>query len=166
MQHCLWKMLTETGFAHCEQLTEMESITLSRVLKRKYAVDKPHTEEVSVHELELLNSAVDKIVCLVKSMQLQNQKYQAIIEENQSLKSGLRTLIKGSPDNSRPTTIDIDRPIEEVGLSKRTVRILKAVGIDTLQQLRDCSITRLQAHSRIGVKTLHEIELSLANYTV
>ncbi len=162
IQHCLWKVLSETGLLHVDQLTEMESKVLADLFTKQIT---PSVNSQS--DMVVLNRAIDKIVCHVKSLQLQGYRYNQVIAENHSLKSGLRNLIKipeHPGDNRFPP--EIDRPIDGVGLSKRTVRLLKSSGIETLQQLRACQLSRLRSQARVGVKTIHEIEAMLSTYSV
>ena len=162
VQHCLRKILSETGFIHRGDLTEMESKVLSNLLLTKASFSADSGSDMAV-----LNKAIDKIVCHVKSLQLQSQKYQQVVLENHNLKSGLRNLIK-TPENSPAKDVPpkIDRPIDEIGLSTRTVRLLRSYGIDTLEQLRACHLSRLRNQARVGVKTIHEIETILLTYSV
>lgn len=167
VQHCLWKLLSETGFIHLDQLTQMETVVLSELLKTKYDSSQRSLLHDSQHEVDLLNKAIDKIVCQVRVLQLQNQKYQSVIIENTRLRNGLNRLIKNSePPVTSSFPLKLERLISEIGLSKRTVRILQAVGIDTLGKLRSCSLPGLRDQNRVGVKTIHEIENVLAQYSI
>ena len=160
IQHCLWKLLSETGLIHVDQLTEMESKVLADLLAKKAGLSS------ELHpDLGVLNRAVDKIVCHVKNLQVQGQKYNAVIAENHNLKVGMRNLMRMPeeiPGNAVSHTLE--RSIDEVGLSKRTVRLLRSYGIDTLEALRACPLSRLRNQTRVGVKTIHEIETILSSY--
>ena len=168
LQHCLWKILSETGLIHIEQLTEMEATVISRVVKKKYhSINPLSTEDPEVGFPEL-NLAIDKIICQVKALQVQSQKYHSVIAENRTLKSGLKGLMNISEEagNNYPATVNMDRSVSSIGLSKRTVRLLRSLGIDTLEQLKTCSLLRLRNQARVGVKTLHEIESILSTYSI
>ena len=160
IQHCLWKLLSETGLIHVDQITEMESKVLADLLVRKASLSNDIYSDLSI-----LNRAVDKIVCHVKNLQVQGQKYDAVMTENHNLKVGLRNLIR-IPDeaDSNCISITVERSIDEVGLSKRTVRLLKSYGIDTLTELKACQLSMLRGQKRVGVKTIHEIETILSSY--
>lgn len=167
IQHCLWKILSETGLIHTGELTEMESIVLSELLKKKYRSGNNSQPGEPQYGMDVLNKAIDKIVCQVKTWQIQDQKYHSIIAENHRLKSGLRGLMKISEKAVNfPCPLKLDRLISDIGLSPRTVRLLRSAGIDTLQQLRSCALSRLRNQAKVGVKTIHEIETILSKYSV
>lgn len=166
LRHCLWKLLSETGLLYHEQLTEMESVVLSRFVHKKYKSGAEMLSDNPNLALPLLNSAIDKILCEVKKLQLQSQKCDALSSENEALKSGLRNLIKDDSSKGAIISSPINRLIEDIGLSGRTVRILKTTGIDTLEKLRTCSLFRLRNHPGIGVKAIHEIQTALSKYSV
>ena len=165
VQHCLWKLLSETGFVHNDQLTEMESVVLSKLLRKKNALDNGSLTGNSEGLIAILNSAMDKIVYQIKILQVENQKYHWVVAENHRLKKGLNNLEKVSEqDNTSSLSLKISRSINDIGLSKRASRILQSIGIDTLEKLRTCSLSRLQGQQRIGVKTIHDIENILSKY--
>jgi hypothetical protein len=165
VQHCLWKLLSETGFAHSDHLTEMESVVLSKLLRKKSALDNGSLTGNSEGLIAVLNSAMDKIVYQIKILQIENQKYHSVVAENHRLKKGLNNLEKVSEqDNTSSLSLKINRSINDIGLSKRAARILQSIGIDTLEKLRTCSRSRLQGQQKIGVKTIHDIENILSKY--
>lgn len=160
IQHCLWKLLSETGLIQFDQLTEMESRILAGLLVRNSSLSNSKQADLGI-----LSRAVDKIVCHVKNLQEQGQKYNAVIAENDNLKAGLRTLIRRPEDSSSHyISITVERSIDEVGLSRRTVRLLKSYSVDTLDQLKSCPLSWLRNQRRVGVKTIHEIETILSSY--
>ena len=166
VRHSLWKILSETGLIHANHLTEMESIVLSELLKTKYRPGNNSQPVNPQYGMDVLNRAIDKIVCLIKTWQIQDQKYQSVIAENHRLKSGLRGLMKISETaGNSPLPLKLDRVISEIGLSQRTVRLLRSVGINTLQQLRSCTLSRLRNQPGVGVKMIHEIETILLKYS-
>ncbi len=165
VQYCLWKLISETGFIHNDELTEMESMVLSKILKTKIARDRGSLAGNSEYPLSVLNSAIDKIVLRIKTMQTENQKYHSILTENRRLKNGGNKQEKVSEQaNTTFPSFKMNRSINEIGLSRRAARILQSIGIDTLEKLRACSLSRLQNQQRIGVKTLHDIEAILSKY--
>jgi hypothetical protein len=165
VRHCLWKLLSETGFIHNDQLTEMENITLSKLLKKKSALGNGSLAGDMEYAMGILNSAMDKIVCQIKVLQVENQRYHLVVAENCRLKKGINNLEKVSEyDNNFTLPLKMNRSINDIGLSKRTVRILQSLGIDTLEKLGACSLSRLQKKQRIGVKTVHDIETVLSKY--
>lgn len=167
LQHFLWKILSETGLIYIEQLTEMEAVVISGLVKKKYPSTSYPPSEDFANVLPVLNGAIDKIICQIKTLQVQGQKYHSVIAENRTLKTGLKGLMNISePINKIPEPFNMDRSVNSIGLSKRTVRLLRSSGINTLQQLRSCSLSRLKNQARIGVKTLHEIEAILARYSI
>ncbi|MBC7828520.1 MAG: hypothetical protein H7122_12290 [Chitinophagaceae bacterium] len=168
LQHCLWKILSETGLIHIEQLTEMEAAVISRVVKKKGSPANYSSSSEADDELKVLNVAIDKIICQIRNLQAQGQKYHSVIAENRTLKTGLKGLTNISEKASRNCLVQVnmDRSVSDIGLSKRTVRLLRSTGIDTLEQLKACSLPRLRNQSRVGVKTLHEIEAVLSSYSI
>lgn len=167
LQHCLWKVLSETGFVHNDQLTEMESVVLSKLLRQKYTTSNHTLPGDTQYGMAVLNSAIDKIVCQIKTLQIENQKYHSVIAQNRHLKNGLSSLIRISEQgNNSSLPLKIERSINDVGLSKRAVRLLQSLGVDTLEKLRSCSLARLRNQGRIGVKTIHDIETILSKYPV
>ena len=164
IQHCLWKILSETGFIHNDQLTEMEIVVLGKLLNKRNVPGSLLTEDLK-YVMAILNSAVDKIVCQVNKLQTENQKYHSVIAENRNLKNGADSLMKISGDDVNASfQLKINRSINDIGLSKRAARLLQSMGIDTLEKLRSCSLPRLRSQGRIGVKTIHDIETILSHY--
>ena len=161
IQHCLWKVLSETGLIQSNELTEMESRVLKDFVRKSAGCNDSRSD------MTVLNRAIDKIVLKIKDIQLQSQNYRLVVSENNNLKSVLQSFIRISePSTKSGFPLSIDRPIEEIGLSRRTVRLLKSFGIDTLEQLRASQLSRLRIQARVGVKTIHEIETILSNYSV
>lgn len=166
VRHCLWKLLSETGFIHSGQLSQMESITLSKALKKKSASGNGSLNGDSEFEVTVLNNAIDKIVCQMKIMQGENQRYHTVAEENRRLKKGLNHPERVSDqDCGSSISLKMSRSINDIGLPKRAARILQSMGINTLERLRNCSLSRLQNQERIGVKTIHDIEVILSKYS-
>lgn len=167
IRHCLWKVISETGFIYDDQLTEMESIVLSELLKKKYGSADTSINAESQEAMGVLNRAIDKIVCQIKTLQIQSQKYHSAMAENHCLKKAMSNLMKISEQGKNSSLqLKINRSISEIGLSKRTVRLLQSAGIDTLEKLGSCSFSRLRNQDGVGIRTMHEIETALSKYSV
>lgn len=165
LRHCLWKLLSETGFIHDSQLTEAESAVVSKLFRRKGVFGGKLIRSESEFEMALLNSAVDKIVCQIQTLQLDNQKSHSVVGNNHGPRKGAnsekRVSIRNNSSGSLP---EISRSINDIGLTKRAARILQSMGIDTLGKLRTCSLSHLYKQERIGVKTIHDIETILSTF--
>lgn len=144
----------------------MESIVLGRVVRKKYNVTPSFSPPVMEAELNILSSGIDKIVGHIKNLHDQTQRYHAIVEQNKHSTPGPHSQlnIPCNENNKYKSSRCIDRPIDEIGLSRRTARLLKSVGINTLEQLGKCSLPGLRRQARFGVKTIHEIETVLLKY--
>lgn len=163
IQHCLWKIILETGLVYLDGLTEMESVCLSNLVKARVSISVQSLTGSESHQTDILNSAIDKIVCEIKSMQVKSQRYDAVVKENLKLKKGVSGHAK-LVEASTAAKLEIARKITELGLSRRTVKALQSANIQSLDDLRNCCVSRLKSIERIGVKTIHEIENVLAKY--
>ena len=82
-----------------------------------------------------------------------------------------RSTAKGSPtrqfgeNSSNSEHLSNGSPIEDIGLSVRSINCLRGAGIKTVQQLLATSAEKLLSIRNLGQKSLTEIETFKANYT-
>jgi DNA-directed RNA polymerase alpha subunit len=145
----------------------METVVLSKLIKKNGAVKIPALQGGTETELNILRSAIDKIICHLKNLQDLHQRCQVAGTENENLRwgKGLVNILQKGKANLPSSSTGIERGIKEIGLSPRTVRLLESVGINTLDQLRRCSLAGLRKEARFGIKTIHDIETVLLKYS-
>jgi hypothetical protein len=167
VRHFLWKLLSETALDRISNLTEIEVIMLNKLVTTRYTTGSTIVSAMHESELRMLQSAIDKIICHINTMNEKGNKYDSLCAKRSSITKGLAGFIAvskkpGTKADSLPG--EVERLDNHIGLSARTVRLLKTSGIETLEQLRKCSLHWLRGQDRIGVKTIHEIETALSRY--
>ena len=166
LRHSFWKIISETGLIHIDQLNEMEAVVLSKLVKKKGHAKIPALQGGIETELNILRSAIDKIIVYLKKLQDSNQRYQVAGKENENLRkaNGLINVSRAGKTKHLSSSV-MERNIREIGLSPRTARLLESAGINTLEQLRKSSLSHLRNQARFGVKTIHDIETILLKYS-
>jgi hypothetical protein len=167
LRHFLWKLVSETALDRINNLTEIEVIMLNKLVTSRYTSGSTIVSAMQESELKILQSAIDKIIWHINTMNEKGNKYDSLYAKKSSIIKGLPSFIPfsekpGTKANSLPG--DKDSLNADMGLSARTIRLLKTNGIETLEQLKKCSLHRLRGQDRFGVKTIHEIETALSKY--